>query len=243
MKDEHIRLEGDKWKQMFYNEDGELCEEKHWKKSKIHGTWTHWYNGYKTSEQNWKNHALDGKSTTWDYVDGHKTSEIEWVDGLEHGKSIYYYPNGKKSVEAYFEDAILVGKLTIWYESGQKCKEFSYIEGKVNYSSNVELGILDGKRDGIWIWWHENGVKGLEQVFENDKPISRTEWDEDGNQTIQLNSEQLLKEEEEEYKRQQDAQLNHQFNPIEHSNAPLTDDEKLLGADFWRDVYGNDFIK
>tara|TARA_B110000967_G_C18428192_1_gene337206 strand:- start:3 stop:563 length:561 start_codon:yes stop_codon:yes gene_type:complete len=56
-----------------------------------------------------------------------------------------------------------------------------------------------------------------------------------------VGEEPILKEEGAE--RETAEQINPEFNPIENSNVPLTDDEKLLGTDFWSDIYGDDFIK
>ena len=39
----------------------------------------------------------------------------------------------------------------------------------------------DGKKHGLVTMWHENGQKEREYTFNDDKEISKKEWDRDGN--------------------------------------------------------------
>jgi antitoxin component YwqK of YwqJK toxin-antitoxin module len=42
----------------------------------------------------------------------------------------------------------------------------------------------NGKMDGVNTWWHPNGKKKKEAIFDNGKFINKKEWDEDGNLII-----------------------------------------------------------
>ena len=38
----------------------------------------------------------------------------------------------------------------------------------------------NGKKDGLWTDWDENGKKLIEETYKNDELISKKEWNEDG---------------------------------------------------------------
>jgi len=40
----------------------------------------------------------------------------------------------------------------------------------------------NGKQDGLFTFWHENGQKELEENYKDGKRISRKSWDRDGNE-------------------------------------------------------------
>jgi antitoxin component YwqK of YwqJK toxin-antitoxin module len=262
---ETIDLGNGKTKDISYWDNGQIQSEINKKYGTVDGKTIYWYqNGQKSYEYtHHKTGRFREKLTEWyengqisivyDIVDGtkdgqcisyyengQKRTELCIVDGLVEGQYTLYYENGQKSIECSFKNSILTGKLIEWHENGQKFHECSYKNGHY-FEEWIEQGVLDGERDGIWTWWHENGVMAQQAKFENNRGIYKTEWDKDGNQIAQLNEEQILKEEESE--REIAEQINPQFNPIENSNVPLTDDEKLLGTDFWSDIYGDDFIK
>lgn len=58
------------------------------------------------------------------------------------------------------------GMLIFWYENGSKMREAHY---------------HNGKRQGTWTLWHENGQKGVEIIFQDNEPYAhRTSWYDNG---------------------------------------------------------------
>ena len=46
------------------------------------------------------------------------------------------------------------------------------------YGKKEETNYKDGKKDGLWNWWYENGQKEAELIYKDGKLISRKGWDE-----------------------------------------------------------------
>ena len=44
----------------------------------------------------------------------------------------------------------------------------------------MEYTYKDGKEDGLWTQWYENGQKDEEITYKNGEIISSKEWNEDG---------------------------------------------------------------
>ena len=88
----------------------------------------------------------DGKSYTGRctvYRDGEKISIQQYLNGIDYGKWIFYFPNGKIETKGKFRDGKRVGKWRYYYESG-KIKQIS------NYSKL-------GEREGKWVEYDEDG--------------------------------------------------------------------------------------
>ena len=51
-----------------------------------------------------------------------------------------------------------------------------YDDGK----KNKEGTFKDGKEDGLWTWWFENGQKKSEPIWKDGEFISSKSWNEDG---------------------------------------------------------------
>ena len=72
-----------------------------------------------------------------------KKSIQQYIDGVDYGKWIFYFPNGKIETKGKFRNGKRVGKWKYYYESGS-LKQIS------RYSR-------DGERSGKWIEYEENG--------------------------------------------------------------------------------------
>ena len=81
--------------------------------------------------------------------------EVNYKDGMKHGKETYWYSNVLNASEGFYEDNKLEGKLTAWNEDGQ-------LESEQEYKN----GVLDGKSV-----FYENGVKTAEYVLENGEVV------------------------------------------------------------------------
>ena len=40
----------------------------------------------------------------------------------------------------------------------------------------MEGTYIDGRQDGPWIWWHENGLKSIAGEYENATPVGVWQW-------------------------------------------------------------------
>ena len=83
------------------------------------------------------------------------------------GVSVEKYENGQKREQATFKDGKLEGPYIFWHANGQKKGEGTF---------------KDGKREGLETLWHANGQKKSEATFKDGKEVSKTMWDEEGNE-------------------------------------------------------------
>ena len=77
------------------------------------------------------------------FEDGYKKSIQQYLNGVDYGKWIFYFPSGKIETKGKFKDGMRVGRWKYYYESG-KIKQIS------SYSKL-------GERKGKWIEYDENG--------------------------------------------------------------------------------------
>ena len=56
-----------------------------------------------------------------------------------------------------------------------------YTEWYENGQKKTEGTYKDGELDGKRIWWYENGQKQCEGTYKDGELIEKIEWDEDGN--------------------------------------------------------------
>ena len=85
------------------------------------------------------------------YRDGYKVSIQQYLNGVDYGKWIFYFPNGKIETKGKFKDGKRVGKWRYYYESG-KIKQIS------SYSKL-------GERQGKWIEYDEDGKKSKTTIY------------------------------------------------------------------------------
>ncbi len=146
------------------------------KNGKEHGKFTEWYeNGQKSTEENYKDGELDGKSTRWIHRmvrkrDGKRTSwygitEGNYNDGKNDGIWTEWYKSGQKQSERNYKDGKEHGSKThySYYENGQKKQEekFSIRPPKVWYV-----------KDGKFTSWYESGNIRTEATYKDGVCIS-----------------------------------------------------------------------
>jgi len=114
--------------------------------------------------------GMNGMYFVWD-INGHKTTERYYVDGVQEGNSFFYYSNGQMRSVHRYQNGVYEGDYATWYESGQKMAEGSYKHGAPN---------------GVICVWYENGqIKEQEEYREGERVSFSREWDEDGNLTYE----------------------------------------------------------
>ena len=151
----------------------------------------HWSNGNLRYEWEYKNgKRVDGISRGW-WPNGQLKQEWTWKDGRVNGLQTHYWMSGKKSCEGSYKEIpaklVRVGKWTWWYEKEtgeQKYREINYKNDPIetrhglvtlwydNGQKKVEGNYKDGKEDGIWIAWDENGQIKRENKNYDDKLFS-----------------------------------------------------------------------
>jgi len=72
-----------------------------------------------------------------------KKSIQQYIDGVDYGKWIFYFPNGEIETKGKFRNGMRIGKWKYYYDSGS-LKQIS------SYSRT-------GQRSGEWIEYEENG--------------------------------------------------------------------------------------
>ncbi|WP_346881948.1 tetratricopeptide repeat protein [uncultured Algibacter sp.] len=104
--------------------------------------------------------------------------DIEYANGLKHGKYIGYYFSGKKRIQGQYKNGEQDGKWIWYYENGNKRIIKHYRNGTLDgeYTSYHENGQLDdkdvyafGKIEGTSVSYHENGKQSDATTYENGK--------------------------------------------------------------------------
>ena len=109
------------------------------------------------------------------------------------------------------------GLHTEYYDNGQKLKEVNYKNGEEN---------------GKCTLWYENGQKGAIKIYENNKLLSWVAWDKNGKVKDMKGA---LDNENRSY--QNFLLYGNDSGSSWLDQQALTDDEKLLGEDFWRGIF------
>lgn len=105
-----------------------------------------------------------------------------------HGKIVRWYKNGKKKEEGDIKNGERIGVFTEWYENGKKKQEggWRYGEDKIKRGGRDEYGrgqfwYENEKKDGLWIYYHENEQKKSKGTYKNGKEHGLwTSWYENG---------------------------------------------------------------
>lgn len=92
------------------------------------------------------------------YMDGQKSEEANFKDGLQHGLFTVWLPNGQMCHRETFKNGKSDGEWTEWYPNGQRWESGNYKEGK---------------KEGRWTTWDEVGQKSSEGIYLNDNKHGR----------------------------------------------------------------------
>ena len=181
-------------------------------------SYTEYYdNGQIFKEGNYKDDVLDGKWTEW-YENGQKKSEQNFKNYWPDGKWTEWYENGQIKLEGNYNSNKRDGKWTEWYENAQKS-----IQG--NYKN--------GLKDGKWSYWNEKSKKTDIKKYKMAVLISWIAWDKNGNV---MNLEDEMNAENKVRLQRQNSNYHYDSDLSWIDQQSLTDDEKLLGEDFWRGI-------
>jgi len=132
----------------------------------------------------------------WKKIDSKEGAEFFRKSFDADGKRAFYdyYINGKIQSTGSYQTAkeeVKEGTFTYYSEEGVKTKIIGYRNGNKNglYRSffddkqvKLEANYVDGKKDGIWKWYHKNGQPCSVETYENDEMQSAVYFDESGNE-------------------------------------------------------------
>ena len=183
-------------KQTIWHANGQMEGVANFKNGKQDGENTEWYeNGQKKLEEIWKdgklevklvfeNDKLVGKTKYSYYPNGQIWSEKNYKNDELVGETYYeYYENGQIERKRNFKDNRLVSQTTYsYYENGEKERVKNFREQILK--SGMGILTLDGKST----WWHKNGQKMFEGIFNYGiLDVKWTRWYEDGRKSVEGN--------------------------------------------------------
>ncbi len=176
----------------YYYDNGKTSSEGYMESRKPNGYWkTYYQNGVMKSEGNRKNFLLD---SIWKFYDEERTilNEISYSYGKKNGIT-RNYKSGVIYEELTYQDDIRIDKILTYYPTGELKQQVRLENGKENgdgYEYDTEGRIITlleykdgflkkaeqinrfdsrGKKRGIWMSYHPNGILAEEGTYMNDK--------------------------------------------------------------------------
>ena len=136
----------------------------------------------------------DGKFIEWSKTTGIKTFELDYRNGLFHGKRLMWFNDGRLASEEGFVNGKMEGHCISWHFNGTKRFECDFVEGTGKYKGWYESGKLftegakrNGKNIGKIMCWYESGKKRREENYDDNGNHNGMfyHWYEDGKVTIE----------------------------------------------------------
>jgi len=124
------------------------------KKLKVENHKLHDVYGNFVSERKYKNGLIDGENNYY-YLNGKKSSQMNFVDGKETGVSKFYDIEGRLKTEYEIRNDSLNGYY-LNYDDGILSSFYSYENGKLN---------------GAGYGYHKNGKISLDSYYKDDSPV------------------------------------------------------------------------
>jgi len=112
----------------------------------------------------------------------------------KHGLFVFYGENENKLTEGNYENAYLDGIWTKWYEDGSLSEKGAYyrpiskgpktLAGNSQVAEQLELSRVELSvfKTGNWEYYHANGKKSGNEVFDKGQLITANYWNEDGSE-------------------------------------------------------------
>ena len=129
-----------------------------------------------------------GHQRLW-HASGELFIEYNAVKGKRHGYSRSWFYSGNLSSEEHYDKGLLPsGPFRSWHDNGQLAVVGQYEDDEVRAGFWVwfhengrpkQTGYFrDGKRDGLWVEWNEEGEEVSRKYFSSDldKEITEEEW-------------------------------------------------------------------
>ena len=112
------------------------------------------------------------------YETGELSKENDFINGLKHGKTVWYYKSGVVKEEQSYVNDVREGLLKAFHENGVLSFEVNVVNGiqeglNKEYYENGNLQLegdyIDGKREGLWKGYDLEGNYNKEVWYENDE--------------------------------------------------------------------------
>ena len=124
------------------------------------------------------------------YPNKNLESKGAFVKNKKESLWLSYYENGEIKDSSVYKNNNVIGNSYTWFKDGSisvkkemdadgkgNGKETSFWEnGKLDFEGNRQ----NGKKNGLWVYYHNTGNKSAEIVYENDKIFTSKCFDENG---------------------------------------------------------------
>jgi len=116
---------------------------------------------------------------------GHKTSEIQLLNGKKHGWHVNWYENYLLKNKQFYMYGCKVGKVEGYHVNGKKEYIHRYINGKkhgknVGFHNNGKIlyviNYSNGLKHGFSTFWYKNGKKEYKLKYKNGKRHGLCKW-------------------------------------------------------------------
>lgn len=128
---------------------------------------------------------------TYFHVNGKISSKVFFKNGKKNGLVLSFYEDGKKKDSTYYLQDAIIGNAFSWFRNGelkttmtldslgnQQGGYTSYFENKL--TSAIGMYSKGLKKNGVWIYYHENGSKSAEINYVFGQMESKKCFDENG---------------------------------------------------------------
>ncbi len=192
-----------------HDKDGKLQAERTYQNGLLNGTTTYYYPSSKVRRvRNYAEGKLNGIASDY-FENGTLQAQRTFQNGQPNGVSTSYSKDGKLHGEASYKDGQLDGMVREYSEDGQLVYSATFKNGQLHgteivldapawhappppWWSNLlrqkkpryakhEANFREGKRDGSFKAYSQNGALESETIYKDDKLISAKEYDRMGN--------------------------------------------------------------
>lgn len=157
----------------YYDVNGTLRSTEHWKTGALDGEMTSFFaDGKMIERRHFKGGKANGKAEQF-YPDGKLRYDCTYLNGEPEGTETFYYPKGNKEIQGAYVNGSRDGGWTYYNEDGSVQMQVLYAQGafvKQRYENGLfkeywddeqvksETTYKNGKREGPFTEWHDNGT-------------------------------------------------------------------------------------
>jgi antitoxin component YwqK of YwqJK toxin-antitoxin module len=157
----------------YYDPQGILRDTEHWKAGKMDGAMTTYYPSGKVAEQRHFTAGVAQGPAEQFYANGAPRYKANYVDGSPEGIETFYFQNGNKEIEGNYVNGNRDGRWAYYNEDGSLQMQVQYAQGKFvkqkyengsfkeyweDGQTKSETTYKNGKRDGPFTEWYDNGT-------------------------------------------------------------------------------------
>ncbi len=152
------------WKTYYPN--GQKKSEGNRREFKLDSLWI-FYNeeGIRTTEITYTKDIRSGPTTT--YKDGFKFEMVNYEDDIRAGEALTYYPTGEVQKRMVYLDGKAEGQGYEYDRDSRIITLLEYKNGDLKRAEKINRYDGQGKKRGMWISYHPNGVVMMEGPYMN----------------------------------------------------------------------------